>query len=55
VRLAIDQAPGQQQKSLCAFFTNPKSETKLRVKKMRLKAKRHEASMMPAQLFEPET
>jgi hypothetical protein len=54
VRLAIDQAPGQQQK-LCAFFTNPKSETKLRVKKMRLKAKRHEASMTPAQLFEPKT
>jgi hypothetical protein len=54
-RLAIDQAPGQQQKSLCAFFTNPKSETKRLVKKMRLKAKCHEASMMPAQLLKPET
>jgi hypothetical protein len=51
-RLAIVQAPGQQQKSLCALFTNPKSETKLFVKKMRLKAKRHEASKMPAQFFE---
>jgi hypothetical protein len=46
---------GTTAKIIVCLFTNPKSETKLFVKKMRLRAKRREASMMPAQLFEPET